>query len=40
MDAPFARFMDLLQGTDDLGTLAGKVNPASFWAPRSPEERD
>ena len=40
MDAPFARFMDLLQGTDDLGTLAVKVNPASFWAPRSPEERD
>ena len=33
MDAPFARFMDLLQGTDDLGSLAGTVNASSFWTP-------
>jgi PTH1 family peptidyl-tRNA hydrolase len=33
MDAPFARFMQLLQATDDLGGLAGTVNPASFWLP-------
>jgi PTH1 family peptidyl-tRNA hydrolase len=33
MDAPFARFMDLLQGTDDLGALSGTVNPESFWTP-------
>jgi PTH1 family peptidyl-tRNA hydrolase len=33
MDAPFARFMQLLQETADLGALAGTVNPASFWQP-------
>jgi PTH1 family peptidyl-tRNA hydrolase len=38
MDAPFARFMQLLQETDDLGALAGTVNPASFWLP--PEAGD
>jgi PTH1 family peptidyl-tRNA hydrolase len=31
MDAPFARFMDLLAGTDDLATLSGAVNDARFW---------
>ncbi|MDR3682476.1 MAG: aminoacyl-tRNA hydrolase, partial [Geothrix sp.] len=28
LDAPFARFLDLLGGTGDLATLADKVNPA------------
>ncbi len=32
MDAPFARFMDLLREADDLGALAGQVNAAAFWA--------
>jgi PTH1 family peptidyl-tRNA hydrolase len=36
MDAPFARFMDLLAGTEDLDALAGTVNPASFWLPPLP----
>ena len=36
MDAPFARFMDLLQGTADLGALSGAVNPESFWTPPLP----
>ena len=31
LDAPFARFLDLLSGTEDLGTLANEVNPAAFW---------
>lgn len=31
MDAPFARFLDLLSGTEDLGTLPNQVNPAGFW---------
>ena len=31
LDEPFARFMDLLGRTGDLGTLAGTVNPATFW---------
>jgi PTH1 family peptidyl-tRNA hydrolase len=31
MDAPFARFMALLEAADDLGALAGTVNPAAFW---------
>ena len=31
LDAPFARFMELLAGCDDLATLAGKVNAATFW---------
>ena len=34
MDAPFARFMDLLQDTGDLASLAGAVNPAPFWKPQ------
>jgi PTH1 family peptidyl-tRNA hydrolase len=33
LDAPFARFMELLQGTEDLGSLAGTVNPTGFWLP-------
>jgi PTH1 family peptidyl-tRNA hydrolase len=36
LDAPFARFMDLLAGTEDLGALAGTVNPGSFWLPPLP----
>ncbi|HJW44672.1 MAG TPA: aminoacyl-tRNA hydrolase [Geothrix sp.] len=32
LDAPFARFLDLLAATEDLGTLANQVNPAEFWA--------
>ena len=31
MEAPFARFMELLGATRDLGTLPGQVNAASFW---------
>ncbi len=31
LDAPFARFMDLLAGCDDLTELAGRVNGAAFW---------
>jgi len=33
MDAPFARFMELLEGADDLGALGTIVNAASFWTP-------
>jgi len=33
MDAPFARFMDLLQDAGDLNALAGTVNPGTFWTP-------
>jgi len=31
LDAPFARFLELLEGADDLGTLGNRVNPAGFW---------
>lgn len=31
LDAPFARFVDLLSGTEDLGDLANRVNPSAFW---------
>ena len=31
MDAPFARFMELLAATEDLGTLANQVNGDAFW---------
>jgi len=31
LDAPFARFLELLGGTESLGTLMDKVNPAGFW---------
>jgi PTH1 family peptidyl-tRNA hydrolase len=31
LDGPFARFLTLLVGTEDLGTLPGQVNPAAFW---------
>jgi PTH1 family peptidyl-tRNA hydrolase len=31
LDAPFARFLDLLAGAGDLGGLANQVNPAAFW---------
>ncbi|WP_306591026.1 aminoacyl-tRNA hydrolase [Geothrix sp. 21YS21S-4] len=31
LDAPFARFLELLAGTEDLGSLANRVNPAAFW---------
>ena len=36
MDAPFARFLDLLRTAAGLGALAGAVNPAAFWAPPLP----
>ena len=32
LDAPFARFLELLARTEDLGALANRVNPAAFWA--------
>ncbi len=31
LDAPFARFLELLAAADDLGGLANLVNPAAFW---------
>jgi len=31
LDGPFARFMELLEGADDLGGLPGKVNGEAFW---------
>jgi PTH1 family peptidyl-tRNA hydrolase len=31
LDAPFTLFLDLLAATEDLGTLADRVNPAVFW---------
>lgn len=31
LDAPFARFLELLSTTEDLGSLADQVNPAGFW---------
>lgn len=31
LDAPFARFLDLLSGTDDPATLPGQVNAEAFW---------
>jgi PTH1 family peptidyl-tRNA hydrolase len=31
LDAPFARFLDLLAEVEDLRTLSDKVNPAGFW---------
>ena len=31
LDQPFARFLELLGGTEDLATLANEVNPGSFW---------
>jgi PTH1 family peptidyl-tRNA hydrolase len=31
LDAPFARFMELLASTENLSTLANRVNPAEFW---------
>ncbi len=32
MDAPFARFLELLSAAEDLGTLANQVNSAVFWS--------
>ena len=31
LDAPFARFLECVTATGDLGTLADRVNPAAFW---------
>lgn len=31
LDAPFARFLELLAAAEDLGALANQVNPAAFW---------
>jgi len=33
LDAPFARFMELLAQAADLADLAGRVNAARFWQP-------
>lgn len=33
LDAPFAAFLEALAATDDLATLANRVNPESFWRP-------
>lgn len=33
LDAPFARFLDLLAACTDPAGLANQVNPASFWEP-------
>ena len=32
LDAPFARFLDLLAGTEDAASLANLVNGEAFWA--------
>jgi PTH1 family peptidyl-tRNA hydrolase len=31
LDAPFARFLELLSGAEALAALPDQVNPASFW---------
>lgn len=36
LDAPFARFMDLLAGAEDAATLPNQVNAEAFWASLSP----
>ena len=36
LDAPFARFLDLLAGTEDAGALANQVNGEAFWAAPQP----
>lgn len=36
LDAPFARFLDLLAGTEDAGSLANQVNGEAFWAAPQP----
>lgn len=33
LDAPFARFLALLNEAEDLAGLANAVNPTGFWAP-------
>ncbi len=33
LDAPFARFLELMAQTEDLAALANLVNPAAFWTP-------
>jgi PTH1 family peptidyl-tRNA hydrolase len=38
LDAPFARFMELLRAAGDLCALAKDVNPADFWLPQEPGE--
>lgn len=41
LDAPFARFLDLLGSAEDLGTLSNQVNGDAFWkrdpGPTAPE---
>lgn len=36
LDAPFARFLDLLAGTEDAASLANQVNGEAFWSSLSP----
>ena len=38
MEAPFAKFLELLAAAESLETLAGEVNAASFWMPPSGEK--
>ncbi len=33
LDAPFARFLELLSAGEDLSSLGNHVNPARFWLP-------
>lgn len=40
MDAPFARFMDLLAKADDLNTLPNAMNGDAFWCPKSQVPRN
>lgn len=35
LDAPFARFLELLQSSPSLDPLSGQVNATSFWVPDS-----
>jgi PTH1 family peptidyl-tRNA hydrolase len=36
LDAPFARFMDLLAGAEDAAALPNQVNAEAFWTSLSP----
>jgi PTH1 family peptidyl-tRNA hydrolase len=35
LDAPFARFLDLLADREELSTLGNQVNPVGFWVVQS-----
>jgi len=38
LDAPFARFLELLSAAEDLGGVANQVNPLGFWNPAGDPE--